>query len=269
MFNFLNLHQRTIILTLLILISISCWFYTIAGVGMTMSAWEMTLINLNINEVSNSMKIMNSHDYHINFSNMIFIFLMWFLMMIAMMLPTAIPFIMIFDKISNERKKQKYSYGLTINFFLSYVLIWAIFSLCLTIIHILLQKLNILNASSLSVGYIFGGLLFLLAGIYQMTPFKDVCLKNCSNPIDFLSGQKMFYNFGAFYLGMKHGIFCVGCCWVLMLLLFYSGVMNIFWIVGLSLYIIIEKFIILGKKFNIFSGLILISYGSTIIYFNL
>ena len=108
MFNFLNLHQRTIILTLLILISISCWFYTIAGVGMTMSAWEMTLINLNINEVSNSMKIMNSHDYHINFSNMIFIFLMWFLMMIAMMLPTAIPFIMIFDKISNERITQRW-----------------------------------------------------------------------------------------------------------------------------------------------------------------
>ena len=176
---------------------------------------------------------------------------------------------MMFDKISNERKQLNYSYGLTVNFFLSYVLFWALFSLCLTIIHILLQKLNILNPSSLSVGYIIGGVLFLLAGVYQMTPFKEVCLKYCRNPIDFLSGQKIFNNFGALYLGLKHGIFCVGCCWVLMLLLFYSGVMNIFWIAGLSLYIMVEKFIILGKKFNFFSGLLLILFGSRIIYLNL
>ena len=269
MLYFLNLHHRAIVLVILILISILCWLYTIAGVGMNMSAWEMTLINLNINEVSPSMKMMNSEESHIDFLNMIFIFLMWFLMMIAMMLPTAIPFIMMFDKISNERKQLNYPYGLTINFFLSYVVVWALFSLCLTIIHILLQKLNILNPSSLSVGYIIGGVLFLLAGIYQMTPFKEVCLKYCRNPIDFLSGQKIFNNFGAFYLGLKHGIFCVGCCWVLMLLLFYSGVMNIFWIVGLSLYIMVEKFIILGKKFNFFSGLLLILFGSRIIYLNL
>ena len=269
MFNFLNLHHRAIVLVILILISILCWFYTITGVGMNMSAWEMTLINLNMNEMSPSMKMMNSEYNHINFLNMIFIFLMWFLMMIAMMLPTAIPFIMMFDKISNERKQLNYSYGLTVNFFLSYVLFWALFSLCLTIIHILLQKLNILNPSSLSVGYIIGGVLFLLAGVYQMTPFKEVCLKYCRNPIDFLSGQKIFNNFGALYLGLKHGIFCVGCCWVLMLLLFYSGVMNIFWIAGLSLYIMVEKFIILGKKFNFFSGLLLILFGSRIIYLNL
>jgi predicted metal-binding membrane protein len=267
--NFLNLHHRTIVLVILILISILCWFYTITGVGMNMSAWEMTLINLNMNEMSHSFKMMNSDHSQINFLNMIFIFLMWFLMMIAMMLPTAIPFIMMFDKISKARKKLNYSYGLTFNFFISYIIVWALFSLCLTIIHIFLQKLNILNPSSLSVSYIVGGVLFLLAGIYQMTSFKEVCLKYCRNPIDFLSGQKVFNNFEAFYFGLKHGIFCVGCCWVLMLLLFYSGVMNIFWIAGLSLYIMIEKFIILEKKFNFFSGLLLILFGLKIIYFNL
>ena len=129
MLYFLNLHHRAIVLVILILISILCWLYTIAGVGMNMSAWEMTLINLNMNEMSHSMKMMNSDHSQINFLNMIFIFLMWFLMMIAMMLPTAIPFIMTFDKISNARKQLNYSYGLTFNFFISYIIVWALFSL--------------------------------------------------------------------------------------------------------------------------------------------
>ena len=269
MFNFLNLHHRIVVLSILILISLLCWFYTVAGIGMNMSAWEMTLINLNINELSNSMEMTNSHSYTINFIDIILIFLMWFLMMIAMMLPTAIPFIMMFDKISSERKKQQYKYVLTINFFLSYILVWALFSLYVTIVHFLLQKFNILNSSILSVSYLIGGFLFVFAGIYQMTPYKETCLRYCRNPIEFLSSEKIFHNLGAFYIGFKHGVFCVGCCWVLMLLLFYSGIMNIIWILGLSLYVMIEKFVIIGKKFNIFTGLILIFFGLRIIYVNL
>ena len=102
-----------------------------------------------------------------------------------------------------------------------------------------------------------------------MTPYKETCLKYCRNPIELLSTQKIFHNSGAFYIGFKHGFFCVGCCWVLMLLLFYSGIMNIFWIVGLSLYIIIEKFLFFGKKINLFTGLILILFGLRIILINL
>ena len=269
MFNFLSLYHRIIVLTLLILITLSCWVYTVIGFGMTMSAWEMTLINLNIKEFSNSMKIANSHYYASNFSEIIFIFLMWFFMMIAMMLPTAIPFIMMFDKISDQRKKQKYSYAPTVIFFLSYILVWGLFSLCTAIIHFFLQKNNILSPTTLSVSYLIGGLLFIFSGIYQMTPLKETCLKYCRNPIEFLSTKKIFYNSGAFYIGFKHGLFCVGCCWILMLLLFYSGIMNIFWIVGLSLYVIIEKFLFFGKKINLFTGLILILFGLRIILINL
>ena len=231
-----------------------------------MSAWEMTLINLNIKD---SMKITNSHYYTSNFNEIIFIFLMWFFMMIAMMLPTAIPFIMMFDKISYQRKKQKYSYALTIIFFLSYMLVWGLFSLCIAIIHFFLQKNNILNPTTLSVSYLIGGFLFIISGIYQMTPLKETCLRYCRNPIEFLSTKKIFYNSGAFYIGFKHGLFCVGCCWILMMLLFYSGIMNIFWIVGLSLYVLIEKFLFFGKKINLFTGLILILFGLRIILINL
>ena len=237
--------------------------------GMNMSAWEMTLMNLDTNKFSNSIESMNDYYFSINFINMILVFLMWFLMMIAMMLPTAIPFIMMFDRISDERKKQQYTYGLTIVFLLSYLFVWALFSFCLTIIHFLLLKLNILNPLTLNIGYLGGGLIFVCAGIYQMTPYKEVCLRYCRNPIEFLSGHKIFNNFGAFYIGFKHGFFCVGCCWVLMFLLFYSGIMNIFWILGLSLYVFIERFIIIGRIFNALTGLILIFFGIIIIVINL
>lgn len=268
MFNFLILYHRTVVFIILIIISLSCWFYTIAGIGMTMSAWEMTLINLSIKEFSNSMEITNKHYYPVSFLDLVFIFLMWFLMMIAMMLPTAIPFIMLFDKIADERKKQKHTYVLTFIFFLSYLLVWALFSFCVSLIHFFLQILNILNPSTFRVSFLIGGFLFIFAGIYQITPYKEACLRYCRNPIELLSNQKIFYNSGAFYIGFKHGVFCVGCCWVLMLLLFYSGIMNIFWILGLSLYVMIEKFIIIGKKFIFFTGIILIFFGLRIIFIN-
>ena len=84
----------------------------------------------------------------------------------------------------------------------------------------------------MSIGYLLGGILFILAGIYQMTPLKDSCLYYCRNPIELFSSNKIFSNWSAFYVGLKHGFFCVGCCWILMLLLFYVGVMNLFWIAG-------------------------------------
>ena len=234
-----------------------------------MSAWDMTLINLNIKELPNAMEMTNSPYYTSNFNEITFIFLMWFFMMIAMMLPSALPFVMMFDKISDQRKKQKYSYVPTIIFFLSYILVWALFSFCTAIIHFFLQKNNILNSSTLRVSYLIGGLLFIFSGIYQMTPLKETCLKYCRNPIELLSAKKIFYNSGAFYIGLKHGLFCVGCCWILMFLLFYSGIMNIFWIAGLSLYVMIEKFLFFGKKINLFTGLILILFGLRIILFSL
>jgi predicted metal-binding membrane protein len=118
-----------------------------------------------------------------------------------------------------------------------------------------------MNVSTLTVGNLFGASLFMLAGIYQMTPLKNSCLHYCRNPIELLSNKKIFDNLGSFYIGIKHGIFCVGCCWPLMFLLFYSGVMNILWIAGLSFYILIEKYIVSGKKLNFLTGVILILFG--------
>ena len=227
----------------------------------------MTLINLNITQFSNSMEMMHDKNTNNFFIKFIFIFFMWFFMMVAMMLPSAIPFIMIFDKINKERKKIGYQYFATINFSFSYLLVWFLFSFILSIIHIYMEFFDILNISTLQVGYSFGGMLFIFAGLYQMTPYKDTCLHHCRNPIEFFSEKKFYNNFDVFVIGLKHGLFCVGCCWVLMFLLFYAGIMNILWILGLTFYIFFEKYLIKSRKFNFLSGIILIFWGLSIFYF--
>ena len=231
---------------------------------MEMSAWEITIQNYQIE--SSMMKIMNIGERSISLVYLSSLFFMWFLMMVAMMLPTAMPVIIMFDKISIERKKLNYKFVTTFSFALSYLIIWALFSFFATAIHVFLEIFKILSPSSLSVGHFFGGFLFIIAGIYQMTFLKEACLRYCRNPIEILGGKKIFDGLSAFYVGMKHGVFCVGCCWVLMFLLFYVGIMNIFWIMGLSAYMFVEKYFSQGKKISFFTGLILILWGIGILY---
>jgi predicted metal-binding membrane protein len=229
-----------------------------------MSAWEVT--NINYKQNLSTVKMMNAMHNSLDLFYIINLFVMWFIMMIAMMLPSAIPVILMFDKISNERKRLNYSYVKTFNFIIAYLLVWIFFSLIATTVHIILQLSTILNPMSLSVGYNMGALIFILAGIYQMTPLKEVCLHYCKNPIEIFGGKKIFDNLSVVSVGINHGFYCVGCCWVLMSLLFYGGIMNIFWIAGLSLYMIIEKCIIKEKFFNLFTGSILIVWGFAILY---
>ena len=267
MLKFLDHFHNYIVIFILIIISLLCMIYTISGIGMNMSAWKMTLINLNITHFSDSIQMKSLDAKNFNFSHSVFLFLMWFFMMIAMMLPSTIPTIIMFDKISQERKKYKYKYVATINFVFTYFIVWGIFSLLATIVHLYLEIYEILNISTLSVNNSIGALLFILAGIYQMTPFKNSCLRYCRNPIELFINNKIFNYSGSFYIGIKHGIFCVGCCWPLMFLLFYSGIMNILWIIGLSFYVFVEKYIAKGKKLNSLTGFILILIGLKILYF--
>ena len=138
---------------------------------MEMSAWEITIQNYQIDSSMN--KIMNTGERSITFIYLASLFLMWFLMMIAMMLPAAMPVIIMFDKISIERKKLNYKFVPTFSFALSYLIIWALFSFFATAIHVFLEIFKILSPSSLSVGHFFGGFLFIIAGIYQMTFLKE------------------------------------------------------------------------------------------------
>ncbi|HEV2078412.1 MAG TPA: DUF2182 domain-containing protein [Allosphingosinicella sp.] len=165
-------------------------------------------------------------------------FTMWVVMMVAMMLPSAAPMILLFARVAQGA-------GPALNstlFVASYLIVWALFSLAATVAQAALISAGILSDMTLALGDggMAGGLL-VLVGLYQLSPLKEACLDACRAPLSFILRLWRPGVAGTLRLGFAHGTYCVGCCWGLMLLLFVGGVMNIAWIVGLALLVLVEK----------------------------
>jgi predicted metal-binding membrane protein len=112
---------------------------------------------------------------------------------------------------------------------------------------------------------VLGGIILLAAGLYQFTPLKAVCLRVCQNPVLFLSQHWRSGNLGAVSMDLRHGAYCVGCCWFLMSLLFVSGIMNLLWIAGIALYVAFEKLLPLNRRLSNIAGLTLIASGAFVV----
>ena len=171
---------------------------------------------------------------------------MWLIMMVGMMVPSAIPMVLIYGSIVQKAAREGSPLAATEIFVAGYVIIWSLFALVATIAQWALDRMALLSPMMMSNSNIFGGLLLLAAGSYQLTPFKGACLRHCRSPIEFLSSRWKPGALGAFQMGIAHGSFCLGCCWVLMALLFFGGVMNLWWIGGLTLFVLFEKILPLG-----------------------
>jgi predicted metal-binding membrane protein len=168
-------------------------------------------------------------------------FTMWGLMMVAMMLPSAAPMILFYARFA-RRSGMRRAAGATALFVSAYLAIWALFSLLAALLQAALVGAGAASAMELALGdRRLAGLLLGLAGLYQLTPLKRACLASCRSPLDFLMRLWRPGPAGAVRLGLAHGIYCLGCCWVLMLLLFVGGVMNLAWIAGLALLVMAEK----------------------------
>ena len=250
------------------LIVIITGLYTIFGIGMPMSAIEMTKMSgifsmsssmeMNMNMGSNNMDMKNRWSISMAIS----MFLMWWLMMIAMMTPSAAPTLLLFHNLKKIGSEGKKALSYTYLFLFGYLIIWAIFSLIACIIHKFFDTSSITDAAMMQLKSVqFSGILLITAGVYQFTPLKNACLERCRTPIDFLSSNNRKGAKGSFIMGAHHGLFCLGCCWALMALLFVGGVMNLFWITGLALYVLIEKIIIKARWLDKIMGLILIVFG--------
>jgi predicted metal-binding membrane protein len=193
-------------------------------------------------------------------------FLMWWLMMIAMMTPSAAPTLLLFHNLKKIGSEGKKALSYTYLFLFGYLIIWAIFSLIACIIHKFFDTSSIADAAMMQLKSVqFSGILLITAGVYQFTPLKNACLEKCRTPIDFLSSNNRKGAKGSFIMGAHHGLFCLGCCWALMALLFVGGVMNLFWITGLALYVLIEKIIIKAGWLDKIMGLILIFFGTSLL----
>ena len=190
---------------------------------------------------------------------------MWIIMMVGMMVPSAIPMILVYNSIVRKAAREGSSLAATEIFASGYIIIWSLFALGATIAQWTLDRMALLSPMMMSNSSVLGGLLLLIAGAYQLTPMKSACLRHCRSPIEFISSRWKSGAAGAFKLGIEHGAFCLGCCWVLMALLFFGGVMNLWWIGGLTLLVLFEKILPFGVMAGRMVGVIVAACGLLVI----
>ena len=190
-------------------------------------------------------------------------FVMWAVMMVAMMVPSAAPMILLFATVNRRRREQSGPFVSTGVFLSGYLVVWAGFALLAALGNWGLHQASLLTSmmGGSSSGYL-GGALLLTAGIFQWSQLKYVCLTHCRSPLSFLMSDWKDGTGGAFKMGLQHGRYCLGCCWILMALLFVLGVMNLVWIAALAAFVLTEKVIPAGKTISKITGGLLVAWGS-------
>ena len=200
------------------------------------------------------------------FAYALLLFVMWWGMMLAMMLPSAAPAILTYGALS-RKYSQKGTHAAPLGLFVAgYALVWTGFSVIAVALQLLFRDVIALSMMMAMTSGVLGGVLLVAAGLYQFSPLKAACLRKCQSPLIYLGSNWKPGNAGALLMGLQHGVYCLGCCWVLMGLLFYGGVMELRWIVGLALYVAAEKLIPAGNRLSQFTGLLLIGWGGITIY---
>jgi predicted metal-binding membrane protein len=181
--------------------------------------------------------------------------LMWWLMMAAMMLPSAAPAILLYARVRETRGEDR-AIAQTWVFLAGYLLVWLVFSIAAALAQ------SLLTGPSMSLGNRFAqGAVLIAAGFYQLSPLKSSCVRQCRLPAVFMSRHWRAGRTGAVRLGIIHGVYCLGCCWMLMALLFVGGVMNLLWVVGLTLIVAIEKIAPRGPFIGRVAGVALAAWG--------
>jgi predicted metal-binding membrane protein len=197
-----------------------------------------------------------------------FVFVMWAVMMVGMMAPSAAPMILMYARVGRQGKIAGKPLAATGWFVAGYFLAWAGFSLAATLVQWVLEREALLDARMASANILLGAVVLIAAGIYQWTPIKNTCLAQCQTPIRFLMSHGGFRSnvLGCLQLGLLHGTYCVGCCWVLMALLFVVGVMNVLWIALLALLVLLEKLTPWGWWVARIAGAVCIAAGAWMVF---
>ncbi len=284
--------DREVVTLVLVTVITASWLYLLAGAGTGMYPHEMAVLvpaQMSMEPSMQGTASVSGHETmtgasgHSSMAGMLMspvtwtpgyallMFSMWWLMMIAMMLPGAAPLVLLHAAVTRKGLARADDAGpnapshrllsATTAFIAGYLVIWGAFSLVAVVAQWALERGELLSAMMMSTSRFLGSGLLLAAGLWQLTPLKTVCLRHCRSPISFLSTHWRPGVGGAFRMGTKHGVFCLGCCWFLMALLFYGGVMNLIWIIGLALFVLAEKMMPAGVAFGRVTGLLLIAWG--------
>jgi predicted metal-binding membrane protein len=240
--------DRAAVLVSLVVVIVLAWGYLILGAGIEMDEMDM----------GGGQVMLMVPSWTLNYATLIF--LMWAIMMVAMMLPSAAPTILLVAALVKGRSAP--TAGL---FTLGYVLVWITFSLAATALQWGLDSASMLSATMSASSVTIGGVLLIAAGAYQWTPLKQACLLHCRSPVAFLTHHWRQGSWGAVINGVRHGLFCLGCCWMLMALLFVGGLMNLVWIAALALLVLIEKTLPWGGRMGRVTGAALVVWGAAML----
>ncbi|HET9477105.1 MAG TPA: DUF2182 domain-containing protein [Dehalococcoidia bacterium] len=191
---------------------------------------------------------------------------LWIVMMVAIMFPTAAPMVLMFARIHNTRKARGQNFVPTWVFTSAYLLVWSLTGIAAYALAVVGDALAGESAWVMDNAPRFGGGLLIVAGLYQLTPLKDICLSKCRTPISFiLSSWKDGYR-GSFRMGLEHGVFCLGCCWLLFLILFPLGMMNVIVLAAITALIFAEKSLPVGRNVARAAALALVVYGAVVVF---
>jgi len=236
--------ERAYLLTGIIAVSALAWIYL---VRMPMSAADFGSVAARIAAPLPSPVV----DFSI-------CFLMWAVMMVAMMLPSASPMVLTYARLAGGRNGASILW--TWMFAAGYLAVWTAFSVAATLAQFALVRAAVLS-NALTVAPIMGAAILAAAGLYQFTSWKSVCLRHCQSPVAFFMTRWRDGAAGAFHMGIKHGASCVGCCWMLMALLFVAGVMNLVWVASITIFVLLEKLIPYPRAVSFTAGCALITSG--------
>lgn len=190
------------------------------------------------------------------------LFLMWATMMVAMMLPATAPMILLVASVNRRRRERASPAAPTAVFAAGYLIVWTAFSAAAALMQWVLHRAELLSPAMASTSPVVGGALLITAGAYQWLPVKSVCLSRCRSPMGFLGREWREGSTGAVVMGLKHGLFCLGCCWALMALLFVAGVMNLVWVAALAGLVLLERLAPAGPWVGRLAGLVLVVWGA-------
>ena len=243
-------HDRAVIVAALAGLTLIAWFYTwhqvraMTGVeDMAMPTefgpWTLSDVSLNI--------------------------VIWWVMMIGMMVPSATPMILIFAAVNRSKRTRGKPFVPTAVFVAGYLVAWGVFGLAATVAEWALEQAALISPETQRVGPGLGAGIIIAAGIYQLAPLKNACLAHCRTPLDFVLNHWRDGAPGALRMGLEHGFYCLGCCWVLMALLFALGVMNLLWMAMLTAFVLVEKLFPAGQSIARVSGVVMIGFGALLL----
>jgi predicted metal-binding membrane protein len=243
--------DRTVVLAGLAAMTLVAWAYLVSLV------WGMRTMDMAPDMAMPQMQSWGAVE-------LLLLFVMWAIMMVAMMVPSVAPLLLMFAR-ANRQKGGSRVVGSAGILLLGYLLAWVGFSILATLAQWRLHSAALLSPMMVTTSSIFGGLLLVAAGVFQFTPLKRACLVRCRSPLSFLMSDWRDGQWGTFVMGLKHGAYCVGCCWMLMALLFVAGVMNLLWVAAIAVFILVEKVAPRGNLIGRIAGAALIVAGIALI----